>query len=183
MTMTTVKSRVARRPVALPAGVTVTVTNQEVTVKGSKGTLHCNLHSGVKIVQKDGHVHFELNTEVEGANAQSGTLRALINNMVQGVSKGFEKKMVILGVGYRAQAQGAKLNLTVGHSHPVVFTAPAGIQIQTPSQTEIIVSGADRQLVGEVAAKIRAYHKPDPYKGKGIRYVNEVIILKEAKKK
>ncbi|WP_178862019.1 50S ribosomal protein L6 [Thiomicrorhabdus cannonii] len=176
-------SRIAKAPVVLPAGVEVTVKGNEVTVKGSKGTLTQTFNSAVRISQENGSVSFAPVEGVVGGWAQAGTARAIVNNMVVGVSAGFEKKLQLVGVGYRAAAQGQTLNLTLGFSHPVNHPIPAGITVETPSQTEIIVKGADKQMVGQVAADIRGYRPPEPYKGKGVKYANERIIRKEAKKK
>lgn len=177
-------SRVGKLPISLPKGVDVTVQNLSVTVKGSKGQLSLNLHPYTQASVNDGVLRVAPASENNPDHwAMSGTMRALLNNMVIGVSQGFEKKLQLHGVGYRAQAQGQKLTLALGFSHPVVFDAPAGITIETPSQTEILVKGSDKQLVGEVAAKIRAYRPPEPYKGKGVRYADERVIIKEAKKK
>jgi large subunit ribosomal protein L6 len=176
-------SRIAKAPVVLPAGVEVTVKGNEVTVKGSKGTLTQTFNSAVSISQENGSVNFAPVEGVVGGWAQAGTARAIVNNMVVGVSAGFEKKLQLVGVGYRAAAQGQTLNLTLGFSHPVNHPIPAGITVETPSQTEIIVKGADKQMVGQVAADIRGYRPPEPYKGKGVKYANERIIRKEAKKK
>jgi large subunit ribosomal protein L6 len=154
-----------------------------VRVKGPKGELYLTLNRGVDVRLADGKAQVSVKTPARTAKAASGTTRALLANMVAGVTKGFEKKLELVGVGYRAQAQGKKLNLTLGFSHPVVFSVPDGITIETPSQTEIIVRGADRQKVGQVAANIRGYRPPEPYKGKGVRYTNERVVLKEAKKK
>lgn len=176
-------SRVAKNPVALPAGVDVSVGAQEISVKGPLGTLKLAANTAVA-VKKDGNA--VVCAAVEGAengNALSGTFRALVANMVKGVSTGFERRLTLVGVGYRAQAQGDTLNLTVGFSHPVAHKMPAGIKVETPTQTEIVIKGADKQLVGQVAAEIRAYRKPEPYKGKGIRYTGEVVVIKETKKK
>lgn len=176
-------SRVAKNPVLLPAGVTVTVTGNVIAIKGSKGQLQAPVTALVQITQQDNAVQVApVNASIE-ANAFAGTMRALINNMVHGVTHLFEKKLELVGVGYRAQTQGKKLNLTLGFSHPVAFDIPEGIEITTPSQTEILVRGADKHLVGQVAANIRAYREPECYKGKGIRYAGEVIELKETKKK
>jgi large subunit ribosomal protein L6 len=177
-------SRVAKQPVPVPQGVTATITADVVTIKGSKGTLSLALNSKhVKVVQ-DGNV-----LKVEKANGErtadmvAGSMRAHLANIVEGVSKGYERKLELVGVGYRAQAQGKNLNLTLGFSHPVVYPAPEGITIETPSQTEILIKGIDVQKVGQVAADIRAFRPPEPYKGKGVRYAGEKIELKEAKKK
>jgi len=176
-------SRVARNPINLPSGVEATIANGQVSVKGPLGTLNQSLSSNVKIERVENRLEF---TAVDGsiqANAMSGTMRALVANMVQGVSKGFERRLNLVGVGYRAQAQGDKLNLTLGFSHPVVHAMPKGIKVETPTQTEIVIKGIDKQQVGEVAAQVRAYRRPEPYKGKGVRYSDEVIVLKETKKK
>ena len=176
-------SRVAKAPVDLVSGVEVSIAGQDVTVKGKNGSLTRTFNDAVEIKQEDNQITF---APVEGAAngwAQAGTARSLINAMVIGVSKGFEKKLELNGVGYRAQAQGSKLNLTLGFSHPVAYEMPAGITVETPSQTEIIVKGADKQVVGQVAANIRAYRPPEPYKGKGVRYADETVRRKEAKKK
>jgi len=175
-------SRVAKNPVVLPAGVDVSIAGGEVTVKGALGTLKHRLHSTVA-VERDGTNVVIKALEGEGSGAQSGTARAVINNMVIGVSKGFERKLNLVGVGYRAQAQGDKLNLSLGFSHPVVHQMPAGIKVETPTQTEIIIKGVDKQQVGQVAAEVRAYRAPEPYKGKGVRYSDEVVVIKETKKK
>ncbi|MDX1810615.1 MAG: 50S ribosomal protein L6 [Gammaproteobacteria bacterium] len=176
-------SRVANKPVAIPAGVDVNVNGQAITVKGPKGSLDFNIHDLVSACIEDNNVKLAANESNAQSVALAGTTRALVNNMVTGVSAGFEKKLQLIGVGYRAQAQGSKLNLTLGFSHPVVFEAPAGITIETPSQTEILVKGIDKQVVGQVAANIRAYRPPEPYKGKGVRYADEHVVRKEAKKK
>lgn len=176
-------SRVAKNPVVLPAGVEFGIDAEVMTVKGPLGVLRHNLHSSVGVAREGNLVKVAAVDGAENANAMSGTVRALINNMVVGVSKGFEKKLTLVGVGYRAQAQGDKLNLTLGFSHPVVRQMPTGIKVETPTQTEIVVKGVDKQLVGQVAAEIRAYRAPEPYKGKGVRYSDEVVILKETKKK
>jgi large subunit ribosomal protein L6 len=176
-------SRVAKNPVAVPAGVEVSLGSDEIVIKGPLGALKQKQNGNIKVV-KDGN---ELKVEKVGgglaAQAMSGTMRALLANMVHGVSKGFEKKLTLVGVGYRAQAKGDVLNLALGFSHPVDHTMPAGVKVETPSQTEIIVKGADKQQVGQVAAEIRAYRPPEPYKGKGVRYANEVVVIKETKKK
>jgi large subunit ribosomal protein L6 len=174
-------SRVAKKPITLPKGVDCQVSPEAVTVKGPKGTLSLPRAGSDVEVKVDGGV-ITLEAANDGARALAGTYRALISNMVQGVSQGFERKLELVGVGYRASMQGKDLNLSLGFSHPVNFKAPAGITIETPSQTEILVKGADRQQVGEVAAKIRAFRPPEPYKGKGVRYAGERIVLKEAKK-
>ena len=173
-------SRVARNPVLL-SGATATVDNGVITVKGANGALSQAIHRSVKVEVKDGQVTFTPVNESE--SAMSGTLRALVANMVQGVTKGFEKKLTLIGVGYRAQAAGDKINLSLGFSHPVVHNMPAGVKVETPSQTEILIKGADKQRVGQIAAEIRAYRPPEPYKGKGVRYADEVVVIKETKKK
>ena len=170
-------------PVEIPAGVDVSINVQHISVKGSKGTLEHNIHSAVEVT-KDGNVISFASREGESNGpAQSGTARAVIGNMLTGVSQGFEKKLLLVGVGYRAQSQGKVLNLTLGFSHPVNYDLPEGISAETPSQTEIVVSGIDKQKVGQVAAEIRAFRPPEPYKGKGVKYADEHIIRKEAKKK
>ncbi|RPI48007.1 MAG: 50S ribosomal protein L6 [Betaproteobacteria bacterium] len=176
-------SRVARNPVILPTGVEATIGNSELSVKGPLGTLSQALSSTVKVQKIDNRLEFEAIGSSIQAKAMSGTMRALTANMVQGVSKGFERRLNLVGVGYRAQAQGDKLNLTLGFSHPIVHAMPKGIKVETPTQTEIVIKGIDKQQVGEVAAQVRAYRRPEPYKGKGVRYSDEVIVLKETKKK
>jgi large subunit ribosomal protein L6 len=176
-------SRVAKAPVSIPAGVTVTLSGQDITVKGPKGELTRTVHSAVVISQEENNIITNIVADVKGAWAQAGTTRSLINNMVNGVNTGFEKRLILNGVGYRAKAAGQKLNLSLGFSHPVEHAVPTGIKVETPSQTEIILTGTDKQLIGQVAANIRAYRKPEPYKGKGIRYSDEVVRRKEAKKK
>jgi large subunit ribosomal protein L6 len=173
-------SRVAKKPVALPKGVECAVTAEGVSVKGPKGTLKLGRLAGVEVTVKGSEVVFAAANDSDRKLA--GTARALVNNMVKGVSTGYERKLELVGVGYRAAMAGKDLNLTLGFSHPVVFKTPEGITIETPSQTEILIKGADKQRVGEVAAKIRAYRRPEPYKGKGVRYAGEKITLKEAKK-
>lgn len=176
-------SRVAKKPIELPKGVEVTINGADVTVKGPKGSLQQKIHRLVEMKQDGSQLIFAARNDEPGAWAQAGTARALINNLVTGVSKGFERKLELVGVGYRAQAQGKVLNLTLGFSHPVNYAVPEGVTIETPSQTEIVVRGSDRQKVGQVAADIRAYRPPEPYKGKGVKYADEVIMRKEAKKK
>lgn len=176
-------SRVAKAPVAIPAGVTVTLSGQDIKVKGPVGELSRTIHSDVAISQEENNIVTNIVADVKGAWAQAGTARSLINNMVEGVSKGFEKRLVLNGVGYRAKAAGKNLNLSLGFSHPVDHAIPEGITVETPSQTEVVLKGADKQLVGQTAANIRAYRKPEPYKGKGIRYSDENVRRKEAKKK
>ncbi|MEO7385773.1 MAG: 50S ribosomal protein L6 [Gammaproteobacteria bacterium] len=176
-------SRVAKMPVPLPKGVELTQTGGKVRVKGPKGELSLTLHPHVAVNVADGTANITSRTETQGDRAVAGTTRALLANMVNGVSNGFERKLELVGVGYRAQAQGKKLNLTLGFSHPVAFAVPDGITIDTPSQTEIVIKGADKHRVGQVAADIRRYRPPEPYKGKGVRYSGEKVVLKEAKKK
>ncbi|MCL2074939.1 MAG: 50S ribosomal protein L6 [Betaproteobacteria bacterium] len=176
-------SRVGKNPISLPAGVEVRADEREINVKGPLGSLKMAANSAVSIVQEGGIVRCERVEGVENSPALWGTVRANLNNMVIGVSKGFEKKLILVGVGYRAQAQGDALNLTLGFSHPVAHKMPAGVKVETPTQTEIIIKGVDKQQVGQVAADIRAYRRPEPYKGKGVRYADEVIVLKETKKK
>ena len=176
-------SRVAKAPVTLPAGVTVTQNGQVVTFKGKNGELALDVNPAVEVVVDGKVLRTNPRDGFDGANAQAGTARALINNLVTGVSEGFTRKLELVGVGYRAKAEGKVLNLSLGFSHPVAFEVPNGITIETPTQTEVVVKGADKQLVGQVAANIRAYRKPEPYKGKGVRYANENVRRKEAKKK
>ncbi len=176
-------SRVGKMPITVPPGVDVTITAEQISVKGANGTLVHHVNGLVTVKSGDGKLTFTPADETAAANAMSGTMRALVANMVGGVTKGFEKKLTLVGVGYRAQAQGQKLNLQVGYSHPVVKEMPAGISVQTPTQTEILIKGADRQVVGQLAAEVRAIRPPEPYKGKGIRYSDERVSLKETKKK
>jgi large subunit ribosomal protein L6 len=177
-------SRVAKQPVPLPQGVTATISSDAVTVKGGKGTLSLALNARhVKVVQDGSALKIEKANDSREADMVAGSTRAHLANVVLGVSKGYERKLELVGVGYRAQAQGKNLNLTLGFSHPVVYTAPEGITIETPTQTEILVKGTDIQRIGQVAADIRAYRPPEPYKGKGVRYAGEKIEIKEAKKK
>jgi large subunit ribosomal protein L6 len=176
-------SRVGKMPVAIPAGVDVAIKDDQINVKGTGGTLSLTQNALVKVVNDAGKLTFVPANESREANAMSGTMRQLVNNMVVGVTKGFEKKLSLVGVGYKAAAQGAKLNLAVGYSHPVNIDMPAGITVATPTPTEILIKGADRQRVGQVAAEIRAIRPPEPYKGKGIRYSDEKITIKETKKK
>jgi large subunit ribosomal protein L6 len=176
-------SRVARIPVTVEKGVDVQIAAGNITVKGPLGTLQQALSSRVKVELADGKVSFAAADESREANAMSGTMRALVAGMVEGVSKGFAKKLTLVGVGYRAQAQGDKLNLSLGFSHPVVHQMPTGVKCETPTQTEIVIKGADKQKVGQVAAEVRGYKPPEPYKGKGVRYADEVVVIKETKKK
>ncbi|MBS3743882.1 MAG: 50S ribosomal protein L6 [Wenzhouxiangellaceae bacterium] len=173
-------SRIASYPIELPKGVEFSRQDQEIHVKGPKGELSMNLHPTVEMTDEEGVLSF---TAAPGGNpAMAGTMRALINNMVVGVTDGFEKRLSLIGVGYRAQVQGSKLNLQLGFSHPVDFEVPEGVTVETPSQTEVIIRGADKQEVGQVAAEIRGHRPPEPYKGKGVRYANERVVMKEAKK-
>jgi large subunit ribosomal protein L6 len=174
-------SRVANNPVSLPKGVEMTIDGREVKVKGAKGSLSLSLYDGVNINQEDGTVTFAYDSDA--SKAMAGTTRALVSNMVKGVSEGWQKKLVLNGVGYRAKASGSSVNLTVGLSHPVDYDLPEGLSAETPTQTEIVISGIDKQAVGEAAAKIRSFRPPEPYKGKGIRYADENVRRKEAKKK
>ncbi|MFP5380788.1 MAG: 50S ribosomal protein L6 [Gammaproteobacteria bacterium] len=175
-------SRVAKNPIALPKGVEVNL-GRTISVKGPLGTLQQATSGDVVVTLEDGSLKFAPTRDSIQANAMAGTMRALVNNMVRGVTQGFEKRLTLVGVGYRAQAQGDALNLTLGFSHPVVHKMPAGIKVETPSQTEIVIKGVDRQAVGQVAADVRAYRPPEPYKGKGVRYSDEVVVKKETKKK
>ncbi len=176
-------SRVAKNPIIVPAGVEVSLDAAEIRVKGPVGALIQPLTRDVTVSHADGKLQVAAANDSRTAHAMSGTTRALLANMVQGVSKGFEKKLTLVGVGYRAQAQGDKLSLSLGFSHPVEHVMPGGVKVETPSQTEIILKGADKQLIGQVAADVRAYRPPEPYKGKGVRYADEVVSLKETKKK
>lgn len=176
-------SRVAKNPIALPQGVEVNLAGAQISVKGPLGTLMLPRNAAVDVVQEGAALQVKAVAGAVNAAALSGTTRALLANLVNGVSKGFEKKLTLVGVGYRAQAQGDTLNLSLGFSHPVAHKMPAGVKVETPSQTEIVIKGIDKQQVGQVAAEIRAYRKPEPYKGKGVRYADEVVILKETKKK
>ena len=176
-------SRVAKKPVELPQGIEFKQDGNVVTIKGSKGALTLELNSEVQVTQDEGVLQVAPRSGSRFANAVSGTTRALLANMITGVSEGFERKLELVGVGYRAQAQGSKLNLTLGFSHPVVYEVPEGVSVETPSQTEVVIKGSDKQRVGQVAAEIRRFRPPEPYKGKGVRYANERVVLKEAKKK
>ena len=176
-------SRIANYPVAVPSGVQVAQSGAKISVKGPKGSLEHEIHPLVKVTQEGTLLKFKRTNDSALARAVSGTTRALVNNMVTGVAKGFEKKLTIIGVGYRAAVQGKKLNLTLGYSHPIVYDIPNGISIEAPDLTNLIIKGADKQLVGQVAAEIRGYRSPEPYKGKGVRYVDETVVKKEAKKK
>lgn len=176
-------SRIAKNPVVIPAGVEVKFGTDVLTIKGKNGELSLPLSQDVNVALEDGHLTFAASNETKQSNAMSGTFRALVSNMVKGVAEGFEKKLQLIGVGYRAQAQGKTLNLSLGFSHPVAYELPEGITAVTPSQTEIVISGADKQKVGQVAAEIRGYRPPEPYKGKGVRYADEHVAIKETKKK
>jgi len=174
-------SRIAKSPISLQKGVEVKIEEQKISIKGSKGSLEHSIHNKVLVTLTDNILTFAPQTK--SATALAGTTRAIINNMVLGVTQGFEKKLTLIGVGYRAQLQNDVLNLTLGFSHPINFNIPAGIKIETPTQTEVVIQGIDKQRVGQVAANIRAFRPPEPYKGKGVRYADEVIVMKEAKKK
>ncbi len=176
-------SRIAKNPVEVPKGVELRVDGQDVTVKGSKGSLAATFNGAVEILQDGNVLTFTGRDNSKASDSMAGTVRTLVNNMVLGVSQGFEKKLQLVGVGYRAQAQGNKLNLTLGFSHPVAYELPAGVTAETPSQTEVVLKAADKQLLGQVAAEIRAFRPPEPYKGKGVRYADETVHRKEAKKK
>jgi large subunit ribosomal protein L6 len=176
-------SRVGKMPIAVPQGVDVKIVNDQITVKGANGTLVRAVNALVTVKNEAGSLQFAPANDSAEANAMSGTMRALVANMVNGVTKGFEKKLTLVGVGFRAQAQGTKLNLQIGFSHPVSKDMPAGVKVECPTQTEILIKGADRQAVGQVAAEVRAIRPPEPYKGKGIRYADERVVLKETKKK
>ncbi|MFD2167495.1 50S ribosomal protein L6 [Thalassotalea euphylliae] len=176
-------SRVAKAPVSIPAGVTVTLSGQDITVKGPQGELTRTINGLVNVAQEGETITTTVAEESKAAWMQAGTARANINNMVEGVAKGFTKKLILNGVGYRAKAAGKVLNLSLGFSHPVDHAIPEGVKCETPSQTEVVLTGADKQLVGQVAANIRSYREPEPYKGKGIRYEDEYVRRKEAKKK
>ncbi|PKM29000.1 MAG: 50S ribosomal protein L6 [Gammaproteobacteria bacterium HGW-Gammaproteobacteria-11] len=175
-------SRVAKNPVKLPQGVEVKLNGQELSIKGAKGSLDLNLHPQVEVVQEDGELRFAARSGSVNM-AMAGTTRALVNNMVVGVSQGFERKLQLVGVGYKAQAKGQTLSLALGYSHPIEYQLPDGVTAETPSQTDIIIKGIDKQLVGQVAAEIRDFRRPEPYKGKGVRYADEIVRRKEAKKK
>jgi large subunit ribosomal protein L6 len=176
-------SRIAKYPVPLPKGVEMTIASGQISVKGPLGTIARAADPNVEVKKEGDQINFKALGNSNHADAMSGTMRALVANMVAGVTKGFEKRLALVGVGYRAQAQGDKLNLSLGYSHPVVQQMPKGIKVATPTQTEIVISGIDKQLVGQVAAEVRAQRAPEPYKGKGVRYAGEVIVLKETKKK
>ncbi len=176
-------SRVGKMPITVPQGVDVSITAEQISVKGALGTLLRAANPLVSVKKEDGKLVVAAVGDAPGADAMSGTMRALVANMIDGVTKGFERKLTLVGVGFRAQAQGAKLNLQIGFSHPVSKDMPAGITVTTPTQTEILIKGSDRQVVGQIAAEVRAIRPPEPYKGKGIRYADEKVSLKETKKK
>lgn len=176
-------SRIAKAPVAIPAGVEVTLAESKIAVKGGKGTLELDIHSSVEVKQEEGNIVFAPKNGDKAAMAMAGTFRSLVNNMVVGVTQGYQKKLILQGVGYRAKTSGKVVNLSLGFSHPVDYELPEGIKAEVPSQTEIVISGADKQQVGQVAAEIRGYRPPEPYKGKGVRYADENVRRKEAKKK
>jgi large subunit ribosomal protein L6 len=176
-------SRIAKQPVEISKDVSVDIKGSDLTMKGPKGSLSLRINAEVEVKQQDAALAIQARSGSRFANAMAGTTRALLSNMVTGVSSGFERKLELVGVGYRAQAQGQKVNLTLGFSHPVVYAVPQGIIVETPSQTEILVKGIDRQKVGQVASELRRFRPPEPYKGKGVRYADERIVLKEAKKK
>src|SRR5471030_980279 len=176
-------SRIGKNPIMVPKGVEVTLSAEQVAVKGPLGTLTQRLSSDIRLERDGNKLLCQVNNGSTQANAMSGTIRALVANMVEGVTKGFERKLTLVGVGFRAQAQGDKLNLALGFSHPVVHAMPEGVKVETPTQTEIVIKGIDKQKVGQVAAEVRGYRPPEPYKGKGVRYFGEVVILKETKKK
>lgn len=176
-------SRVAKKPVELPSGVEVSLSSSQVSIKGSKGNLTLDLHADIQVEQQDGALSVTVRREEQSVIAIAGTIRALLANMIEGVTAGFERKLELRGVGYRAAVQGNMLKLTLGFSHPVNYQVPEGVTVETPSQTEVVVRGVDKQKVGQVAAEIRAYRPPEPYKGKGVRYADEWVRIKEAKKK
>ena len=176
-------SRIAKNPVTLPAGVELKLAGQELSVKGAKGALDLTVHASVEVTQEAGEIRFAARNGDQQSKAMAGTTRALVNNMVTGVTQGFERKLQLVGVGYRAQAKGPILSLALGFSHPVEYELPEGVTAETPSATDIIIRGIDKQVLGQVAAEIRQYRRPEPYKGKGVRYADEVVRRKEAKKK
>ncbi|THG78168.1 50S ribosomal protein L6 [Pseudomonas sp. A-1] len=176
-------SRVAKNPVKLPAGVEIKLAGQQLSVKGAKGALELKVHPSVEVIQEEGELRFAARNGDQQTRAMAGTTRALVNNMVVGVSEGFQRKLQLVGVGYRAQAKGQTLSLALGFSHPIEYELPEGVTAETPSQTEILIKGVDKQVVGQVAAEIRDFRRPEPYKGKGVRYADEVVRRKEAKKK
>ncbi len=176
-------SRVAKNPVQLPSGVNIALNGQDITVKGSKGSLELRIHDSVEVINEDNVLTFAARDGAKQSRAQAGTTRALVNNMVIGVSDGFERRLQLQGVGYRAKAAGKSINLTLGFSHPVDYELPEGVTVETPTQTEIVLKSTDKQLLGQVASEIRSFRPPEPYKGKGVRYANENVRRKEAKKK
>ena len=176
-------SRVGRKPVELPSGVEVNLSGSQVSIKGTRGNLTLDLHSDIQVEQEDGALNVKVRREEQSVIAIAGTTRALLANMIQGVTAGFERKLELRGVGYRAAVQGNMLKLTLGFSHPVNYKVPEGVTVETTSQTEVLIKGVDKQKVGQVAAEIRAYRPPEPYKGKGVRYADEHVRIKEAKKK
>ena len=176
-------SRIAKYPVTVPSGVEISLSNESITVKGPLGSLTQKILPSVSVIKSGAELQCAAAGEASDSKAMSGTMRAILANMVTGVSKGFERKLTLVGVGYRAQAQGTKLNLTLGFSHPVIHDMPSGVKVETPTQTEIVLKGVDKQQVGQVAAEVRAYRPPEPYKGKGVRYSDEVVVIKETKKK
>lgn len=176
-------SRIGKMPIVIPDGATVTISSDQITIKGSLGTLSRNLSEYVRVKEENKSLLVEPANDSHEAQAMWGTTRALLNNMVEGVSKGFERRLTLVGVGYRAQAQGDTLNMSLGFSHPISYKMPVGVKCETPSQTEIVLKGIDKQVVGQAAAEIRVYRSPEPYKGKGVRYADEVVKLKETKKK
>ncbi len=176
-------SRIASSPVSIPSGVEVKLDGQNVEVKGPKGNMSMSLHTDVAVEQNDNILQFSNVAKSKESVAMAGTMRSLVNNMVTGVSQGFEKKLLLVGVGYRAQAKGSVLNLALGFSHPIDYSLPEGVTVETPSQTEVVLKSCDKQKLGQVAAEIRAFRPPEPYKGKGVKYADELIVRKEAKKK
>ncbi|MGD2137267.1 MAG: 50S ribosomal protein L6 [Gammaproteobacteria bacterium] len=176
-------SRVASKPVPVPSAVEISESDRRLTVKGPKGVLEHLVHGQVEMSRNDGELSFRARDKSKAANALAGTTRAVVSNMVVGVSEGFEKRLQLVGVGYRVQAKGSTLNLVLGYSHPIDYDLPEGITAETPSQTEVVIKGCDKQKVGQVAAEIRALRPPEPYKGKGVRYADEMVVRKEAKKK
>lgn len=176
-------SRIANNPVKIPTGVELKLSGQDVAVKGAKGNLQMTVHPSVEISQEEGELRFAARNGDQQSRALAGTMRALVSNMVTGVSEGFERKLQLIGVGYRAQVSGDSLNLSLGFSHPVIYKLPQGVTAETPSATDIVLRGIDKQVLGQVAAEIREFRRPEPYKGKGVRYADEVVLRKEAKKK
>jgi large subunit ribosomal protein L6 len=176
-------SRIAKKPIELPNGVEFSMSGREVSAKGPKGSLTVTLHDAVEVTQEDNVLTFAPRDSRQSSMAVTGTMRSVVNNIIEGVANGFEKRLLLVGVGYRAQAQGKQLNLSLGLSHPVNYQVPDGIEIETPAATEIVVRGCDKQQVGQVCAEIRAYRPPEPYKGKGVKYSDEIVVRKEAKKK